>query len=612
MTWFLNMKIRMKLLFSFLVIVILTLASAAVGVVALTNSGKTYEHLIDFPSERRALFAESEFLLMRARRDFVYMGMLSGDEQRLNERLADANEAIKEFITGIELIRTNLVNDDVFDEAYKLIRYNSLDAMLAGIDDFNENGLQPMYRLMLTGSANDDEMHAAVEKGSAIASPISDLISEVLEDNIRVVQENKSLAIITERNMTILQLSITGAVVLLAIILALYVSGAISKPLIPLEAFMRKAGSTGDISLNAKDVETIGKYSVMKDETGMTIASAAGFVQRVTEVSKVLQEVAGGNLSVSIGLLSDDDVMGHAMTTMIENLNTMFSDILSASSQVSTGAKQVAEGAQSLAQGSTEQAASVQELSSSIAEIANKTKENANMASKAASLAETIKDNAVKGSKQMDEMISAVGEINDASQSINKVIKTIDDIAFQTNILALNAAVEAARAGQHGKGFAVVAEEVRNLAAKSAEAAKETGTLIENSIEKANLGVQIAGDTAASLTDIVTGINDSDILINDIARSSEEQSLGITQINIGIDQVAQVVQQNSATAEESAAASEEMSSQSSMLQGLISQFKLKDNPMIYQTLPMKAEYPLQRAAAPAYANVQANNDFGKY
>jgi len=240
-----------------------------------------------------------------------------------------------------------------------------------------------------------------------------------------------------------------------------------------------------------------------------------------------------------------------------------------------SSSKQIANGSQALAQGSTEQAASIQELSASISDIASKTKVNAEMAERASTLAHTIKNNAERGNQQMSDMTSAVQEINTASQNISKVIKAIDDIAFQTNILALNAAVEAARAGQHGKGFAVVAEEVRNLAAKSAEAAKDTGGLIQNSMEKAELGARIADETAASLYEIVSGINESSEIVEEIAKSSEEQSLGIDQINLGIDQVSQVVQQNTATAQQSAAASSEMSDKSAQLERLVMEFKGK-------------------------------------
>jgi len=259
---------------------------------------------------------------------------------------------------------------------------------------------------------------------------------------------------------------------------------------------------------------------------------------------------------------------------MVKNLNGMFANISSATGQVAMRSRQMADGVLTLSQGSMEQAHTVEDLSSSVAEIAQRTKDNADMAGRAAALANTIMQNAEKGSRQMGEMTAAVTEINQASQGISKIIGVINDIAFQTSILALNAAVEAARAGQHGKGFAVVAEEVRNLAAKSAEAARETGSLIEDSAVKARLGSRIAGETADSLAQIVAGINESTRLVNSIAKSSDEQTQSIGRLNRGIDQVVTVIRQNSATTMVSAAASGEMSSQSALLEESIARFKL--------------------------------------
>ena len=364
---------------------------------------------------------------------------------------------------------------------------------------------------------------------------------------------------------------------LLSVLLARYISNLISNPLAYLTGFMHKASSTGDCALTAENLEEIKEMTVGRDEVSQCIAACNAFILRINEVSDAMKDIANNDLRVSLPLLSDADTMGSSLSHMVDNLNNMFSEIHLTSTQVSSGAQQIADGAQSLAQGATEQAAIVEELSASASEIANITKINAEKANKASVLAEAIKGNAEKGSRHMNEMVTAVNEINQASENISKVIKVIDDIAFQTNILALNAAVEAARAGQHGKGFAVVADEVRTLAAKSAEAAKDTGNLISNSIEKAECGARIARDTAASLAEIVSGINESSEIVSDIADSSARQSRDIAQINVGIEQVESVVQQNSAIAEESAAASEELSGQSAILENSISQFKLRNN-----------------------------------
>ncbi|MCL2496654.1 MAG: methyl-accepting chemotaxis protein [Clostridiales bacterium] len=471
----------------------------------------------------------------------------------------------------------------------------------------------------IIGQVNAGELEAAK----------ADLVEVILPRTQEVISllmkvEERFEGIIADKNQQILDLEniatygllgLILAAAILSIFMAIYMSNMISKPIVSLTKFLDKAGSKGDLSFSKEEKEAIGVFSERKDELGQLTNSTMRFFDEIIGVSEALAAISNGDITLETNVLSDEDTIGLSLKNMLEKLNHMFGEINASTRQVSSGSKQVADGAQSLAQGSTEQAAAIEELSSSIAEIAERIKINAETADKTAKLSSSIKESAEKGNLQMDEMISSVGEINEASKNISKIIKTIDDIAFQTNILALNAAVEAARAGQHGKGFAVVAEEVRNLASKSAEAAKDTGYMIQNSMEKAELGSRIAGETAASLNEIVTGINESSQLIAEIAIASEQQSLGIEQINIGIDQVTQVVQQNSATAQESAAASEEMSGQSDMLQQLIAQFKLKDSVVIYQRLPASGQSAPNQLALPEsseYALAGRSDSYGKY
>ena len=364
-----------------------------------------------------------------------------------------------------------------------------------------------------------------------------------------------------------------------------------------------------------------GDFGVLAKAVNTTEESLKGIVGKISEI---IGEISNGNLAIDNVKEFDGNFksISVSLNTIIDSLNSVLSEINDASEQVYSGAGQVSDGSQALSQGATEQASAIEELTASITQVAAQTRENAVNANQAKNLALKVKDNAEEGNRHMSEMLKSMGEINESSANISKIIKVIDEIAFQTNILALNAAVEAARAGQHGKGFAVVAEEVRNLAARSANAAKETTDLIEGSIKKSEKGTEIANNTAKALYEIVDGVSKAATLVSEIAASSEEQAIGISQINVGIDQVSRVIQTNSATAEESAAASEELSSQSELLKDMVTNFKLKNsNGMQFNNKTKNKQYN-SRDNNRAYKEVAAtsnkhqivlsDNEFGKY
>ncbi len=318
-----------------------------------------------------------------------------------------------------------------------------------------------------------------------------------------------------------------------------------------------------------------GDHAIIKNALNTTLDSLHEILK--LKVIPCLQEMAKGNLDVAVTgeYKGDYAIIKDALNNTVNDLNENLAQIFSATNQVSAGAQQVSDSSQALSQGAAESASTMEQITASMQEMNAQTKQNAENAAQANQLAGQGRSNAEKGSGQMAQMIKAMDDINEAANNISKIIKAIDEIAFQTNLLALNAAVEAARAGKHGKGFTVVAEEVRNLAQRSAKAAKETAEMIEGSIKKTEVGAKIAEDTSQALKYIVQNATQVTDFVSEIASASKEQALGIEQINNGLNQVDQVTQQNSASSQELAAASEEMSSQTEMVKQMLGKLKLK-------------------------------------
>jgi methyl-accepting chemotaxis protein len=295
------------------------------------------------------------------------------------------------------------------------------------------------------------------------------------------------------------------------------------------------------------------------------------------ETLRILDRMAENDYSsrMNTGYQGAFQQLAVAINLVHETLNRTLEEINRSAAQIASGSKEVTNGSELVSQGATAQAGAIQELSATIAEIAAQTRENAANADNANRMALTARENAEQGNAQMQEMILAMAEIRQSSESISKIIKVIDEIAFQTNILALNAAIEAARAGQYGRGFAVVATEVRNLASRSSEAAKETTEMIENSIKKVKDGTGITEAAAAALVHIVEGVSQATGMVGNIAVASGQQAQSIHQVTLSIDEVSRVVQANTATAEESAATCQELSGQAEILRDMVNQFKLK-------------------------------------
>jgi methyl-accepting chemotaxis protein len=375
---------------------------------------------------------------------------------------------------------------------------------------------------------------------------------------------------------TSIWLSVICAAALLFLILIVIL--VLRRMLRPMQRVVNAAES---ISMGKLDVDITHKS---EDEIGILSSvfrkMSENLKEMVDDVRYLLGEMSEGNFNIrtraEASYVGDFEEFLISMRKLNIKLSHTLNQINQSADQVSLGSDQVSDGALALSQGATEQAASMEELAATVEEISHQVNQTASNARTAIKKASETGERMMQSNRQMQEMLAAMGEISASSMEIKNIIKTIEDIAFQTNILALNAAVEAARAGGAGKGFAVVAEEVRNLASKSSESSRNTAVLIERCLRAVDNGTKIADDTASALLFAVQGSKEVIDTIDEISQASDAEASAITQVGQGFDQISAVVQTNSATAEESAAASEELSGQARMLKELVSQFKYRE------------------------------------
>jgi methyl-accepting chemotaxis protein len=555
MKWFYNLKISAKLILSFIVVAIIAGIVGVVGIVEINEISDLADdmysrHTVNI--SQLVTIAEKYQMTRGGLRDLI----INQDEEEMNEVIEQINENYE-----IVLEYVNEFGKLVKDSRVKTEHENLTGWLTNEFVTYKDKVIQ-----FATANKNDQAYTILSTEGVEINEKISRAIEELTRLKIELSGDasNSNKATANEAAVIMIVLIIIG--VIASVLLGIFISNIIGKPVKKLVEAADKL-ALGDVNVNVE--------ATTRDEIGNLMASFCNMIENIRSQALTTEKIAAGDLTIDVPIRSEHDLLGKKLRELVEKNNEVLSSITAASEQVSEGAKQISDSSISLAQGATEQASSIEQLTASIEEISSQIKHNAEYANEANELTEASKREVKQGNEQMKEMLKAMLDINDSSQNISKVIKVIDDISFQTNMLALNAAVEAARAGQHGRGFAVVAEQVRNLAERSANAAKETTDMIESSIRKAEGGTKLASETASALTRILEGAEKVATLVSDIAVSSNEQASGIAQINLGVMQVSQVVQTNSATSEETAAASEELASQAELLKNQVGRFKLK-------------------------------------
>lgn len=577
--WLENLKISRKIMTGFLFTIIIALIGAAIGTAGIlnvrNNGTMLYEENtlgLSYLGSAYADFNNARYTSLR-----LITAETEADKNSCATKINDLCDSVDNLLTKYEgTYLTSEVTDQYRNTKSEWAEYK------AGIQQAAQTGTVSAETSGL-GDTLENEFIQLMNVDAPDAKAKCDTITA------------------SARNAILLMAVLGGIGTLLAILLGVSISKMISWPVQKFTMFA-KMMAVGDLDLAKYVDERYKKVFLRKDEIGILANAFNEVALNTIEQTKEIQAIATGDLTTEVAIRSENDVMGKTISRLVEELNNLVVSISLSAEQVNSGAKQVADSSTGLSQGATEQASSVEELSASMEEITSQTTQNAENAQKTNELAKGIKKDAEASSERMAEMLKAMDEINTASDNISKIIKSIEDIAFQTNILALNAAVEAARAGQYGKGFAVVAEEVKNLAGKSANAAKETTDLIGSSINKVNAGTKIANESSEALKKIVEGVSQSAEFVAEITSASNEQASALEQVSQGIMEISQVVQSNAAASEETAAASEELSAQADELKKYVGLFKTNDKAASQDGRPVSAKSRTVLSADGAHAD----------
>lgn len=558
-----NMKVKSSLLMGFGISILLSTVMIVIALFLMNAQSAAYQDILDSYVAANKLITNCRLdanIAARSVRDMALTANKTSNTQlqaRMDQMLADLDVSIRELRSIYPLENTDKLNEYI-KAASEWGEY--LPQIVAAITDGRPTEAARMIEEECTPRLNAmanvaQEIDTQLEAAEAIA----------IEQQVRTVYITIFIAVAAMTITIIILMALSIRIVRSIVAPTMQVHNALvgfSEGNLNVPVDFESTNELGDMCNALRESQRI-LSGVIEDECDLLGRMASGDFS-----------VKSSDPSLYVGNLSS---ILESLRGIKSKLSGVLTQIHQSAEQVSSGSDQVSSGAQALSQGATEQASSVEELAATIAEISEQINHNAEDAQQASKQANKVGEEIQRSNEQMEEMTVAMAEIHQKSQEIAKIIKTIEDIAFQTNILALNAAVEAARAGAAGKGFAVVANEVRNLASKSADASKDTSALIEGSVKAVENGTRIADATARTLGEVVSGAHDIVETIDRIASASQQQADAVIQVTQGVDQISSVVQTNSATAEESAAASEELSGQANMLKQLVGQFTLEDS-----------------------------------